>query len=117
MSSADWKVVQLRDVASFGSGTTPSRSRHATYFDGGTIPWVKTLDLNNGAIVSTDECVTDLAVKQAHLQLHPVGSVLVAMYGGFVQIGRTGVLRIPATTNQAITSVIPNRDKLDPDFL
>lgn len=110
-------MVQLRDVASFGSGATPSRSREAAYFHGGTIPWVKTLDLNNGAIISTDECVTGLAIEQANLHIHPVGSVLIAMYGGFIQIGRTGVLRIPATTNQAITSVIPDREELHADFL
>ncbi len=39
------------------------------------------------------------------------------MYGGFGQIGRTGVLRVPATTNQAITSIIPAPGALHPDFL
>jgi type I restriction enzyme S subunit len=117
VSAADWQPVQLSDVASFGSGTTPLRARKTEYFEGGTIPWVKTLDLNNGSIASTDESVTRLALEQTNLRVHPVGSVLVAMYGGFGQIGRTGVLRVPATTNQAITSVIPAAGKLHPDFL
>ncbi len=117
MSASDWKVVKLSDVASFGSGTTPPRSQQARYFDGGTTPWVKTLDLNNAAIIATDESVTDLAVEETNLRIHPAGAVLVAMYGGFAQIGRTGVLRVPATTNQAITAILPASSKLDSGFL
>ncbi|QXJ22538.1 restriction endonuclease subunit S [Actinomadura graeca] len=117
MSSSEWRSVQLSDVAAFGSGTTPARARQSEFYDQGTVPWVKTLDLNNGAIVSTDESVTTLAIDQTNLRVHPAGSVLVAMYGGFVQIGRTGVLRIRATTNQAITVVLPDRKLLDSDFL
>ena len=33
-------------------------------------------------------------------------TVLIAMYGGFNQIGRTGILNIKATTNQAISPLI-----------
>lgn len=39
------------------------------------------------------------------------------MYGGFNQIGRTGVLRLRAATNQAITSVLPDKKRLDSDYL
>lgn len=117
MNADKWPPVQLRDVAAFGSGTTPPRSLQALYFSGGTIPWVKTLDLNNAAVVTTDESVTELALEQTSLRVHPVGSVLVAMYGGYGQIGRTGVLRVPAATNQAITSVMPASGRLHPDFL
>lgn len=98
----------LREVASFGSGTTPSRSRFADYYESGTIPWVKTLDLNNGPVVRTDERITRFAVAETGITIHPEGSVLVAMYGGFQQIGRTGLLTFPAATNQAITTIIPD---------
>jgi type I restriction enzyme, S subunit len=39
------------------------------------------------------------------------------MYGGFNRIGRTGLLKIPAAVNQAITAVQSNGDKLDADYL
>jgi type I restriction enzyme S subunit len=39
------------------------------------------------------------------------------MYGGYVQIGRTGVLRIPAATNQAITAILPNIKRLSSEYL
>jgi type I restriction enzyme S subunit len=117
MSSIHWNAVELRQVARFASGKTPSRSRQADFFDGGTVPWVKTLDLTNSRIETTHERVTPQAIREARLNIHPAGTVLVAMYGGFNQIGRTGILRMPAATNQAITAILPNKAMLDPDFL
>lgn len=81
------------------------------------MPWVKTLDLTNSDIGTTAERVTQQAIRDVKLSVQPVGTVLVAMYGGFNQIGRTGVLRIPAATNQAITAVLPKQARLDSDFL
>lgn len=39
------------------------------------------------------------------------------MYGGFNQIGRTGLLRIPAAVNQAITAIQPHVTKLHSEYL
>jgi type I restriction enzyme, S subunit len=103
-----WQSTTLRDIATFASGKTPLRSRQADYFDKGTVPWVKTMDLTNASIVKTEERVTRRAIRDVKLQVQPEGTVLVAMYGGFNQIGRTGVLRVPAATNQAITAVLPD---------
>src|SRR4051794_29453783 len=87
------------------------------YFQGGHIPWVKTLDLNNSHIRSTDELVTDAALSETSLQIYPTGSVLVAMYGGYNQIGRTGLLTVPATVNQALTAICPDPRKLSSGYL
>jgi len=39
------------------------------------------------------------------------------MYGGFQQIGRTGLLRIPAAVNQAIIAIKPRTGKLVSEYL
>lgn len=75
------------------------------------------MDLTNAGVLRTDERVTERAVLEARLAVLPVGAVLVAMYGGFKQIGRTGVLRVPAATNQAITAVLPASARLNSDYL
>lgn len=116
-SASPWPRVAIGDVARTSSGTTPSRRRAERYFAGGTVPWVKTLDLRNGEISATDECVTDLAVQETSLQVYPPGTVLVAMYGGFNQIGRTGLLRIPACVNQALSAIQVNRNRVVPEYL
>jgi type I restriction enzyme S subunit len=113
----DWSVAELEAVATFSSGTTPSRARQADYFENGVHSWVKTLDLNNSVVRAVDEKITDLALAETGIKIHPVGSVLVAMYGGFQQIGRTGLLGIAAAVNQAITVVKPVSSRLDSEYL
>ncbi len=111
----DWPLESLGSVFDTKSGTTPSRNNSA-YFENGTIPWVKTLDLTDASVTSTHEKVTPLAIAETHLSVLPIGTVLVAMYGGFKQIGRTGILEIEATSNQAMTALLPS-SKVSPYFL
>lgn len=113
----DWDVAALGDVSRSSSGTTPSRALKDRYFTNGSIAWVKTLDLNNSDIITTDECVTEHALRETSLTVYPIDSVLVAMYGGFNQIGRTGILCRPAAVNQAITAIRTNPAKLVPGYL
>lgn len=107
-----WKNKTLSEIATIRSGSTPSRAEPA-FYSGGTIPWVKTTDLNNGFIVRTEEYVT----SAAKVKVNPVGSVLVAMYGGFKQIGRTGYLTMPAATNQAISVLNADENEVLPIYL
>ena len=107
-----WKSTTLSGIATIRAGATPSRAEPA-FFSGGTIPWVKTTDLNNGFISHTEECIT----PAAKARVNPVGSVLVAMYGGFNQIGRTGYLTVPAATNQAISVLTADENEVLPIYL
>ncbi|HEY2390222.1 MAG TPA: restriction endonuclease subunit S [Candidatus Angelobacter sp.] len=108
----EWQKKTLADVATIRAGTTPLRSE-SKFYKGGTIPWVKTTDLTNSFISNTEECIT----PEANSRINPRDSVLVAMYGGFNQIGRTGYLKMPAATNQAISVLNPNQDELTPIYL
>lgn len=112
-----WKVCKLSDVAKLSSGTTPSRSDQARYFDGGSIPWVKTGDLNNGMVQFTEEKITQIAVKECSVRIYPPNTVLVAMYGGFRQIGRTGRLASESAINQALSALQVKNGKLDESYL
>lgn len=56
----------------------------------------------------TQEKITDLALKKTSLKQLPEGSVLVAMYGGFNQIGRTELLTQKAAINQALSALLPH---------
>ena len=102
----DWQQKILAEIAEIKSGSTPSRANE-DFFADGIIPWVKTTDLNNSFITKTEENVT----PKAKARINPAGSILVAMYGGFKQIGRTGCLSVPAATNQAI-SVLQLHEKV-----
>jgi type I restriction enzyme, S subunit len=111
-NAGEWECMTLADIAQISSGSTPLRS-NAEFFDGGVIPWVKTTDLNNGFISQTEECIT----PKARARVNPVGAVLVAMYGGFNQIGRTGCLSVPAATNQALSVLVLDQHRALPAYV
>ncbi|MDV2452046.1 restriction endonuclease subunit S [Xanthomonas hortorum] len=112
-----WRRTTLGDIGSVKSGSTPARSQHDRYFVGGKWPWVKTMDLTNSEILTTDEVITDAALAESSCRLFPAGTVLVAMYGGFKQIGRTGLLREKSAVNQAISAIDIERNQADPEFV
>ena len=98
-----WAWVRLGCIGDWGSGATPSRT-HPEYY-GGSIPWLKTGDLNDGYIETVSETITEIALRETSVRLNPAGSVLIAMYGA--TIGKLGIASIPITTNQACCACLP----------
>ncbi|MDM3867624.1 restriction endonuclease subunit S [Proteus faecis] len=98
-----WVKTNLENIASWGSGGTPSRSHDEFY--NGNIPWIKTGDLGPKLITKTSEYITDDGVKNSSAKYFPKGSIAIAMYGA--TIGKTSILGIEATTNQACAVGIP----------
>lgn len=97
------------------TGATPSR-KNETYWDNGTIPWVKTTELKEVVIYDTDECITELGFNNSSVNLLPKNTLLIAMYGQGKTRGMTGKLGIEATTNQACAALLPT-DKNNQDFI
>ena len=89
----------LADICETGTGGTPSR-RRSEYFGGG-IPWVKTTEVRNNVIVSTEETLTTQGLAHCQGKLYPLGSIIMAMYGQGATRGRTAKLGVEAATNQA----------------
>ena len=113
--SPDWPVAQVGDVASIRSGGTPDRA-NPDYW-GGTIPWIKTGQIDFGLIQSAEEFITQAGMENSAARMFPAGTILMAMYGQGVTRGRVAILGIDATTNQAcaaieVTSANANRDFL-----
>lgn len=91
----------LSEVADFFSGGTPDRG-DASYF-GGSIPWVKSGEVDSSAIVETSETLTAEGVAHSAAKWCEPGATLVAMYGATA--GKVGRLAVRATTNQAVLCV------------
>ena len=108
-----WTKSKLGELYEVYSGNTPSRSDNRNY-QNGEIPWIKTIDLNNSIICSNEEKISVYGATK--LKVLPEKSVLIAMYGGFNQIGRTGLLAYPATINQALVALMPVNE-INPNFL
>ena len=105
-------IKELTDVI---SGGTPSRDI-SEYWDSGTIPWVKTTELQNNMIVETEEYITEMGLNNSSAKIVPLGTVLIAMYGQGKTRGMTAYLGIEACTNQACACILPS-DKINQTFL
>ena len=105
--------LPIREFCETGSGSTPSRA-NAEYF-GGHVPWVKSGELRDGVIITTEEAVTEAGIRAGRLRVAPRGSLLIAMYGATA--GRTALLGVDATTNQAVCHVRPDPARADTRYL
>lgn len=99
----NWVECSLGEIAEWGSGGTPNRGIPSYY--NGTIPWLKTGDLNDGLITEVKEYITELGLKNSSAKIFPKNSVVIAMYGA--TIGKTGMLNFASSTNQACAVAIP----------
>lgn len=113
---SNWKEEKIKTLFKVVSGTTPLRSKKE-YFDKAEVPWVKTTDLNNNVLRITDEKISNIAVKEVNMRILPENTLLIAMYGGFNQIGRTGIISFKSTINQAISALLDIEGKSDVNYL
>ena len=108
-----WKYKKLGEVLETTSGGTPSKS-HKEYYEGGTIPWLRSGEVSKGDIYDAELYITEEGLKKSSAKLFPIDTVLIAMYGATV--GQVGILKSTMCTNQAICGILPNKD-FHPNFL
>jgi type I restriction enzyme, S subunit len=97
-----------------GSGGTPSRKKKE-FYKNGTIPWLKSGELNNGIVTSAEEFITEEAIKKSSAKIAPKGSLLVAMYGATA--GKVGLLDFDSSMNQAVCFIKPDNEQADARYL
>ena len=98
-----WTWARMGQIGDWGAGSTPQRSNQDYY--GGNILWLKTGELNNGAIYDTEEKITQRAFQECSLRMNKIGDVLIAMYGA--TIGKLAIVGKELTTNQACCGCTP----------
>lgn len=113
--STEFPYLAVREITDVVSGGTPSRDR-MEFWNNGTIPWVKTTELQNNIITTVDEYITEDGLNGSSAKIVPAGTVLIAMYGQGKTRGMTGFLGIEASTNQACACILPSQ-KINPVFL
>ena len=112
-----WEVAKVGDFAKIQSGGTPSRDVPENWI-GGTIPWVKTGEIDYYVIRDTEEKITPVGLSNSAARLYPEGTLLMAMYGQGITRGKVGLLGLEAATNQACASISPtDEQKLSSVFL
>lgn len=101
-----WETRKIGNLFEVVSGGTPRRNR-AEYWNG-TIPWIKTGEVNYSLITQTEEKITLEGLNNSSAKLIPKNSVVMALFGQGPTLGRVGLSGIEATTNQACANIMPN---------
>ena len=109
----DWPMVRLGEVCETSSGGTPLRSKNEYYHDG-SIPWLRSGEIAQGIIEEAESFITKEGLENSSAKIFPKNTVLVAMYGATA--GQVGLLRLEASTNQAICGIMA-KEGLIPKFL
>lgn len=105
--SSLYPYVPVKELTHVISGGTPSRDV-LEYWRDGTIPWVKTTELQNKIITEVDEHITSKGLAASSAKIVPPNTTLIAMYGQGKTRGMTGYLGISASTNQACACILPS---------
>ena len=107
-----WELSRIKSLTKTKSGTTP-KSGTDEYYENGTHFWIRTTDLNNDRLFSSEFKVTDLAIENNGLTFIQPKSILIAMYGGMGTIGKNSILEVEATINQSVCAIFTNTKKFD----
>ena len=100
----EWKKIQ--DISKrIVSGGTPNRSN--TKYYGGSIPWLRTQEIDFNEIHSTELYITEDGLANSSATLIEPNTIIVAMYGATA--GKVALTKIPLTTNQACCNIEVNK--------
>ena len=113
--SSTWMQLPLRSLCShISSGGTPSRKIQSYFVKDGHL-WVKSKELLDGSIYTTEETISDEAIRNSSAKIYSENTVLLAMYGA--NVGQLAILRRKAAVNQAICAMVVNENVADYRFL
>ncbi len=100
----EWEEVNIGSTSKCFSGGTPSRNKEEYY--GGNIPWITSGKLNDRYVVTVNEYISELGLKNSSAKVVKNGSLLIAMYGATA--GKVAVNKLNgATVNQAVLALEP----------
>ena len=97
-----WDVCRVKNISNTNSGSTP---KNISESDDSNIVWIRTTDINDDIVYDSSLHISLDEFKSASCPMLPVGTCLVAMYGGGGTIGKCGVIGEIATINQALCSM------------
>lgn len=101
-----WPIQSLKNLVTFVSGGTPSKSRD-DFWDG-DLPWVSPKDMKRVGIDSAIDHVNRKVLTETANKLIPVGSVLIVVRG-MILIHTVPVAQslVPITINQDMKALVP----------
>lgn len=96
------------------TGATP-KAGFDKYYSGGTIPWLRTGEVNFNRIRDTEVKITDVAVHETGVRWVSPHAVIIAISGATA--GRVCITDIPLTTNQHCANLEVDPEQADYRFV
>ncbi|WP_144211421.1 restriction endonuclease subunit S [Shewanella donghaensis] len=100
---SSWLWTQIGLVCDVYVGATPSRKNEAYW--NGKINWVSSSEVAFCRINETKESITDVGLKCTSTNIHPIGTVMLAMIGQGKTRGQPAILDIEACHNQNTAAI------------
>lgn len=110
-----WLESSLGDTTDVFVGSTPSRKNNEYW--NGDISWVSSGEVNFSNIIETKEKITNLGLSNSSTNIHPIGTVMLAMIGEGKTRGQAGILKIEACHNQNTAAIRVNKKYLLSEYL
>ena len=108
-----WEYNKIGKLCKTYSGGTPLKNVKE-YYQNGNIPWLRSGEVCKKYISETEMFITQKGLENSSAKYYPIDTVVVAMYGATA--AQVGILKIEATSNQAVCGILPNK-KFLPEFL
>jgi len=110
-----WKYSKLGETYEVYIGSTPSRKMDSYW--NGKINWVSSGEVAFKNIHHTKETITQDGLDNTSTNVHPIGTILLAMIGEGKTRGQTAVLDVPAAHNQNTAALRVNQKLLESKLL
>ena len=98
------------------SGATPSKNKKE-YWEGGTIPWMNSGEVNLGQVYEVEGRITQLGYDKCSTKMVPKNSVVMALAGQGKTRGMVAILRTEVCTNQSLAALVPNMEMVLGEYL
>lgn len=106
----EWKT--LGEIGTWYGGGTPSKSQ-SDFWENGTIPWVSPKDMRNPIVDSSEDYITEEAIKNSSTKLVPANSIAIVVRSSILDKKLpSALIPVPVTLNQDMKAVIPESDIL-----
>ena len=104
----NWEWVRLSNIGDFLGGGTPSKT-NPVYWKG-SIPWVSPKDMKKPRISSSQDSISEKAVKETSVKLIPPNSLLFVVRGMILAHSfPVGLTTMEVTINQDMKALCPHR--------
>ena len=91
VAMSEWRELNLGNICKrIITGGTPD-TKTEIYYQHGTVPWVKTKEVNYKPIFKTESYITQAGLENSSAKMIPENSIIVAMYGQGDTAGRVAV--------------------------